>query len=290
MIGSGRRPEVGDGLELLAGKGTPSSKLEVVVVVIGEPSGMASLAGGNVSKSGGTVGVLIIGSLFWSDACHRQMWRRDRLDQYRGRYVSAPIRYGRWSTTRKSYTMVFSTNLDREGEYGRAIVVPCRRRVESAADVVDEAVHLWTAETPDGKNPKCRVSAPEGWGCVGLLPNPHRPLPAALRAGWTQRVSNEPSYGQLSAADNEKAAVDETGLLTIPWPESEDGLGLDVDVLLATATNPTIVEGRYPTTQEIAEAWNGSPGNVEYFYKNRTHGITTFEDAAIEADLKTGKL
>ena len=173
---------------------------------------------------------------------------------------------------------------------GARIVVPCSRRVRNAADVLDEAVHLWTAETSEGKNPKCRLSAESGWGCVGLLPNPHRSLPADLRAGWTQRVSDEPCYGRLNAADNEDAAVDESGFLTIPWPESEDGSGLEVDVLLATATNSTIVNGRYPTAEEIADSWNNSAGSVDYFYRNRDHGIKTSQDAAIEAKLKAGKL
>ena len=242
-----------------------------------------------MSEWPGSVGILIIGSLYWDTASHRKMWRRDRLDQDQGWYVRAPIRYGRQSQSRgNSYTMVFSASLS-AADYGRAIVVPCRRRVRNAADIVDEVVHLWTAETSNGKNPECRVSAENGWGCVGLLPNPQRPLPADLRAGWTQRVSDEPCYGRLSAADNEDAAVDKSGFLTIPWPESEDGSYLEVDVLLATATKPTIVSGRYPTVQEIADAWNNSDGSDDYFYKNRAHGIRTFQDAVIETSLKAGK-
>ena len=181
--------------------------------------------------------------------------------------------------------MVFSTSLGTH-EYGRAIVVPCSRRVRSAADLVDEAVHLWTAETTHGKNPGGRVSAKDGWGCVGALPNPQRPLPADLRAGWTERVSDEPLYGKLNAADSEDAAVDQSGLLTIPWPETEDGSPLEVDLLLATATAPKIVDGRYPTVQEIAGAWNNTDGRAHYFYNNREHGITTFQDPAIEDRLK----
>ena len=115
-------------------------------------------------------------------------------------------------------------------------------------------------------------------------------LPADLRAGWTQRVSDESCYGGLNAANNEDAAVDESGFLTIPWPESEDGSGLEFDVLLATATNPTTIKGRYPTAEEIADAWNNSAGSVDYFNKNRDHGIRTSQDADIEASLMAGKL
>ena len=185
--------------------------------------------------------------------------------------------------------MVFSTSLAPE-EYGRAIVVPCRRRVRSAADIVEEAVHLWTAETPTGRNQWRRVSAKYGWGCIGILGSPHCPLPADLCSGWSQRISGDPCYGSLSAADGEDPAVNESGLLTIAWPESEDGSGLEVDVLLATATDPTIVNGQYPTAREIADKCNRSKRRAEYFRENRRVGIRTFQDAEIEARLKSGKL
>ena len=242
-----------------------------------------------MSEWAGRVGILIIGSLYWDNANHRRAWRRDRLDLGRRRYVRVPIRYGRFSTTRQSYTMVFSTSLAPE-EYGRAIVVPCRRRVRSAADIVDEAVQLWTAETPTGKNRWRRVSAKYGWGCIGLLPSPQRPLPADLCSGWSQRISSDPCYRSLSAADGEDPAVNESGLLTIAWPESEDGSGLEVDLLLATATDPTIVSGRYPTPREIGDKCNRSERRAEYFRENRRVGIRTFQDANIEARLKSGKL
>ena len=184
--------------------------------------------------------------------------------------------------------MVFSTSLSAD-HYGRAIVVPYCQRVRSAADVVDEAVRLWTAETSDGKNEQCRVSAESGWGCVALLPNPQRPLPADLRARWMERVSGESGYGKkLETANNEDVVVDQSGFLKIPWPEAEDGSGLDVDVLLATATAPTLDNGCYPTVHRIADAWNNCDESADYFYKNRDHGIRTFQDAHIRIRLQTG--
>ena len=70
--------------------------------------------------TGPTLGVLIIGSLFWDNST-RDEWRRDRLDLERRQYVRAPIRYGRQSTGRGcSYTMVFSAGLC-EAEFGTAI-------------------------------------------------------------------------------------------------------------------------------------------------------------------------
>ena len=234
-----------------------------------------------------SLGVLIIGSLYWDPAPHRAKWRRDCLDFDGKRYVRAPIRYGRRSGSRGcSYTMVFSSSLAPR-QFGRAIVVPCGR-ARSTAELVDAAVHLWTAETSNGRNPQRRVSA--SWGCVAVLENPQRPLAAPLRAGWIDRVCRERCYGQLNSAADEDVAVDESGFLQIPWPD-EDGSDLGVDVLLATATNPTIVRGRYPTGEQVADAWNSPSGKdyVDYFLKNREHEIQTFEDEIIEARVKTAQ-
>ena len=107
-----------------------------------------------------------------------------------------------------------------------------------------------------------------------------------MRDGWKKKISDEPRYGRLKKADNEVAAVDESGFLAIPWPESEEGSGLEVDILLATATCPTICNGRYPTPQKVAEAWNNHDGSVVYFNKNREHGIRTFEDHCIQEHLR----
>ena len=231
------------------------------------------------------IGVLIIGSLFWDPSDPRKKWRRERLDLDAKRHVRAPIRYGRKSGTRgNSYTMVFSAGLC-EKKFGQAIVVPCRRPVRDTDGLVEEAECLWAAErNSDTRNH--RISARCGWGCVALLTN--RPIPDELRAGWTKRVSREPHrYGQLKT-DDEQAVVDESGFLNIPWPSSEDGSDLGVDALLATATNPTIVGGCYPSAQQIADAWNTPVGkrHVDYFCKNRAHGIKTFQDTEIEDRLR----
>ena len=191
------------------------------------------------------IGVLLIGSLYWDDSKHRDKWRRARLclGAKRRRRVRAPIRYGRRSKSRGcSYTMVFSLSLVPD-KFGRAIVVPCCRTVRSASDLVDEAEHLWAAERKK-KRSACISAA---WGCVALLENPDHPMSGKLRDGWTERVSRETCYGQLmNSANGEEVVVDKDGFLKIPWPESVDGSDLEVDVLLATATNPTIVGGRYP--------------------------------------------
>ena len=87
----------------------------------------------DVAGNGPSLGVLIIGSLYWDNSI-RDKWRRERLDLERRQYVRAPIRYGRRSERRgHSYTMVFSAGL-READFGTAIAVPCRSR-----DLIAEA-------------------------------------------------------------------------------------------------------------------------------------------------------
>ena len=92
----------------------------------------------------------------------------------------------------------------------------------------------------------------------------------------------------MNSASGEKVAVDRSGFLNIPWPRSEDGTDLGFNALLATATNPTIVGGCYPTARRIADAWSTHKGKkyVDYFLKNKTHGIRTFQDIEVEARLR----
>ena len=226
---------------------------------------------------GFSLGVLIIGSLFWDP--ERDAWRQKRLDVDKRHRVRAPIRYGRCSSTRdNTYTMVFSPTLD-EACFGQAIALPCRSH-----DLVQEAKCLWAAES----NGKGGVSA--SWGCVGLLPNPDsaRLLSEPCKR-WREFVrecgERSSNYRELAKVN---AGVNEDGLLTIPWPKLTNGSTLAFDALLATATNPTIVGGCYPSAQQIADAWNTPVGkrHVDYFCKNRAHGIKTFQDTEIEDRLR----
>ena len=229
------------------------------------------------------IGVLMIGSLYWCKRAHRVPWRSKRLDIAAKQYVSVPIRYGRRSSGWNcSFTMVFSTELGQD-QLGRGILVPCH-----SGDLIGEATALWTAETRKGENPKKRISA--GWGCVSLLQNSERPIPTELRDQWTRRVSVEPCYGKMNSASDEKVVVDDSGFLNIAWPTTDKGIDPGVDVILATATNPTIVEGRYPPVEDIAAAWKVGKGKADgrYFRNNRRHGIKTFQDDMIEKLLGTG--
>lgn len=128
-----------------------------------------------VSREGNmdlSIGVLIIGSLYWSKKAHRSTWRNKRLLVGERLDVLAPIRYGRLSeSSSKTYTMVFSPRCAKEGLWGQAIVLKCVQPIRCVQDLVTEAKELWTAESKSG-NSTGRISA--SWGCVALLRNPEK--------------------------------------------------------------------------------------------------------------------
>jgi hypothetical protein len=228
-----------------------------------------------------SIGILIIGSLYWEDDEVRRAWHA-RLRQEDAVDVSAPIRYGKISETRGNvYTMVFA----RGCAPGQAKAVPCRNEIRTANDLVEEAEHLWTAERT--KPPNGRISA--NWGCVALMANPHRAIPAELLDGWTARVRRARPYGNIRQAPGEGELVNEHGMLQIAWPECTAGKGpLALDLLLATATQPDLTRDPpwYPTPQMIAARWRAdTAGNVRYFRNNIRDGMRTFEDDAIAAAL-----
>lgn len=223
------------------------------------------------------VAILIIGSLIWGKHEHRESWRRDRLQVGPGIPVWAPIRYGRLSSSR-TYTMVFSNEL-LPSRLGWALVMPCRCTVSTADQLVNEAEILWAAEQSNLAKPG-PISA--DWGAVGLMINPKQTADDDIKAGWLRRVESERQhYEGFSHAENEEPAVDPSGILSIPWPMPESGAPLNVDILLATATQPCVDGGFYATPQVIAEAWNRAPKEQRYFDENRRAGITTADDYCI---------
>jgi hypothetical protein len=229
------------------------------------------------------VGVLIIGSLLWDEK--RQPWRNTRLDMTAVQTVTAPIRYGRLSSSRgKTYTMVFS----RLCALGQAIVVNCSHRVSSFEDLNTEAECLWKAEYLKAKP----GSIAEDWGCVALLCNPERKIPESLLKGWADRVGREAEYGHVPQTQEEGLLVSEDGLLQIAWPRLVDGDGpVQLDLLLATANDPTLETPlSYPNVETITKAWNVAAGkHVEYFWTNLDNGIRTFQDNEIQALLRPPK-
>ena len=233
-----------------------------------------------------SVGIWIVGSLLWDEHPTRKQWRQDRLDLARAIPIATPIRYGRCSSSRRnSYTMVFSEALSRDGgKMGQAIVVPCQRAIRTIDDLIEEAECLWGAEMKSASSNR-RISA--DWGCVALAVNPKAAVPEHLLQGWSNRVAREGKYGDLIHAEDEAAVVSSVGRLMLPWPLQKDGSPLKLDAILATATNPTLIDGRYPMAQEVADGWVrcADRTRVQYFWENRAHGIVTFQDDEIESTL-----
>ena len=223
------------------------------------------------------IGILVIGSLYWSTHKTRQKWRNDRLRLKDAVSVHAPIRYGRFSKTRTSYTMV----LDFAVPTGKAKVVPCRNHVTTCKDLIKEAERLWEAETPNTysqNNPT--ISA--DWGCVVLLHHPDRRIPQKFFDCWAARVSSksEPAY-----ARDVPNVGKTTGLFQPPWwPMASDGLPIDFDLLLVTANVPKYqprTVNASPTAIGIADAWRDHPSERHYFDHNIDCDIRTFQDDAI---------
>lgn len=230
-----------------------------------------------------TIGVLIIGSLYWRQDC-RKRWRDCRLNWKCQWLVTAPIRYGRLSgTPPKTYTMVFGE--PGETQRGQAVVVQCQR---PASNLIEEAEWLWAAEQTSSNHdhvplnctssPEHRIAPATRWGCVALLSNPQSNLPQEL-AVWRARVAAEPNY--TANPPNLRRLVNPEGELQIPWPTVSDGSPLPLDLLLATSNDPEPV---YPTPPQIAAAWkrNTDPDRVGYFHNNRKYGIFTFQDEDIQ--------
>ena len=233
-----------------------------------------------------SIGILIIGSLYWDTENYRSRWRNQRINRSAQKKVKAPIRYGRRSQTRgDSYTMVISDGPGLEmASYGTAFFVPCRRNTYTIDDIVEEAEFLWSAET-NSSTPNGRISA--NWGCVALALNSACPTRRELGDGWAARVASEQHSDR---AKDERSAVTASGLLNISWPEHDDGTPLEADALLATVTRPTLVHGDFPSAKLIAGAWMTEAGrnHVDYFHRNREHKIITFQDEQISQHL--GKL
>ena len=232
-------------------------------------------------------GVLIVGSLFWDDLDVRRRWREERLDLDQTSHVAAPIRYGRVSSKRgNTYTMVFSAECVRgKGGNGIGLAVPFRRPIESRDDLLEEAARLWAAEAEKERLSPGVYSA--RWGSVGLLPNPDSAGVRLLLPAWAEAVSTSPHYGDLHSADGEPPSLSPaTGVAQIPWPRvATEGSTLSFDLLLLTATDPTMDGGKYASPAVVAEAWRAMPEHMEYFEQNRKHGIGTAEDQDIAGEL-----
>ena len=127
------------------------------------------------------------------------------------------------------------------------------------------------------------------WGAVGILPNPERSddgLLASVCKRWTVeyiQAAKKLDFN-LAIAPGEKPAITESGVFDLEWPKPIGETPLDFDVILATATSPTVTPD-YPSINEIADAWiyskDTSKRYEQYFFRNIENGIRTFQDGAI---------
>jgi hypothetical protein len=237
------------------------------------------------------LGILIAGSLHWRTAPYREAWRKACLNADAALAVKAPIRYGRFSETSQTYTMVYAPGCPD----GQAKVMGCLRPVSSIAEVVEQAEALWVAERPPNSRPLPGRKHSADWGCVALLLNQNGAAHQRLLDEWAERVSLErdqhgqPTYDNRHFTVRGASAINNRGILQIPWPAQVDNdEALDsFDLLLATATRPTPdrTTGDFPSAAAVAEAWN-KRGDAEYFRMNRKHGFHTFQDQEIDSLLR----
>jgi len=220
-------------------------------------------------------GVLIIGSLLWDEDNGRTQWRAQRLNKNNAKAVAVPIRYGRFSTNRNAYTMVFSRLCYRHSKLGQGVVVPFARSIGTFDDLRHEAEYLATAEGLNGN---------WEWGAVGLLKKAPSKLPGDFLEQWTGYFRERSIRYQAFAGQtaSEAPAISREGLLDLSWPlDGEDSV--EYDFILATPTRPRIQNNsnlkRYPRPREIATLVPSD--NTHYFINNVLHGVRTSEDTSI---------
>ncbi|MBO9422337.1 hypothetical protein J7481_22695 [Labrenzia sp. R4_2] len=150
--------------------------------------------------------------------------------------------------------------------FGRAVLVPCQREIETIDDLKAETSALWKAEAPNAK----AGTIGSGWGCVGALLREGE-ADEKLAPAWRAHFRQVRAEGL--------SVVNSDGGLDIAWPETIDGTPADMDIILATATKP---ETSPPGSQSVAGAWLGQDGGYEqYFLENVRYGIRTADDLEI---------
>ncbi len=223
-------------------------------------------------------GVLIIGSLLWDGRHGRPRWRQRRLDVSARQQVWAPIRYGRFSNCRKTYTMVFSRLCYRQCCLGIAQVVPCVKPIRSPNDLIEEAACLANAE---GLNKWT-------WGAIGILTSPRANAPKDILDTWRTYFTEKARGCEVFSAhaESQSPVLSDNGILRIHWPTpvSRD-TEVTLDLLLATATAPTMYPfggqvRRYARPDEIGRTY-AETLEPEYFLKNVRNGIRTNQDVRI---------
>lgn len=222
-------------------------------------------------------GVIIIGSLLWDMGQRkRHEWRKRSLEDIETKIpVPLRIRYGRESCKNRhcTYTMIFSNHATTE--FGQGYVVGFSKGIKNALVLEEQAFALAKAEGICTDQQRLLSTS---WGAVGLLVNPEIDSKDgagsdSLKSTWKKlfrKYSDLYDYLQYSIGD-EAPVIDRDGFLCIDWtPEMND-----FDFLIATPVVPN--PKRLLTAKEIADRMIEKK-YTDYFDKNRTNAITTFQD------------
>lgn len=215
-------------------------------------------------------GLLIVGSLLWDEHETRVSLRDEVLNMQNATIVPAPIRYGRKSDKRQTYTMVVSPFCKDESRMGKGVLVSFAAKIRSTDELTNVAEKIIVAEH---KEPVSLNRFNWGWGCLAFLPNPVKTDKSIgqLKEFWDTKIGNG-----FRASDyiitNEEELLTQQGELLLDW-KKEYG---DLDFLVVTATKPTVPS---PTVQLLGAAY---AKDNEYFASNRKAGIETYQDNEIQ--------
>jgi len=233
-------------------------------------------------------GILIIGSLLWDpdqgvNKGARKEWRTKRLNMDKKIHVFAPIRYGRLSKG-KSYTMVFSKEIEVRKELGTGFIIPFKNNPIKWKGLLNQARYLSKAEGAD--DDKLVKGDNAVWCIIGILFNPkfNQKQKEAILVKFRKELEKDrigDNYQNLKAG-KESSILRETGEIDIQWakavnPKNQKELD-QLDFVLATCTQPKPNEN-YPSEDVIKGALKNDARN--YFYNNIQCGITTFQDRKI---------
>jgi len=215
-------------------------------------------------------GLLIVGSLLWDDHETRVSLRNDTLLMDKSTPVPAPIRYGRKSEKRNTFTMVISSDCKSDEKIGIGSLIPFRNNIENSTEIEHVATCIINAEH---KEIKSLNRYNWGWGCLALLINPcksNNQNVKQLIEFWSSKFStgfNPSDY----AVTVEPTLISKQGQLFIDW---KDEYG-DLDFIVLTATKPT---DPVPTALILSESFEK---DNTYFIGNRNNNIQTYQDEQI---------
>lgn len=230
------------------------------------------------------LGIVVVGSLLWDETPIRHKWRMACIKDINAAIPTPlPIRYGRESSTRHhTHTIILSNHPNTEP--GQGLIFECTDPIKSFDNLRNQAFALALAEGISKTLAEPILS--KDWGTFALLLNPNidkknKPGADLIRTRWTElhkQQSTDFNFWEYRIKD-EPPVVDEHGFLNIPWTKEMD----DFDLLIATPTVPA--PKRVLTAKEVGDAMNIRKYR-DYFDKNRSSQIITFQDEEIACCLK----